>query len=380
MRELRVAIVGGGGFMGKAHSLAYAVAPLAADLGATIRKSVLVDATEEQATRAAASLGWESSATDWRAVVESDDIDIVDIVTPPGPHEEIALAAISAGKHVFCEKPITNDSVSAERMAVMAREAGVVNQVGFNYRHTPAIAFARQAIDEERIGRPLQFRASYLQEVGFYSDPNRWRAKKSTGGSGTVGDIGSHIIDIAQHLFGEIVSVSGQMRAISSDINAGWRSEEERLGDDLIDDVGMWHARFENGAVGSFVASSYSSGRKNRIAFDLDGSAGSIDFNWNDREEFKISYVDGSEDERGFRTVHTGPAHPDSWWKLAGLGTGYVEVAGIQLQKFVRSIVGGTSADPDFAVAAQVQRVVEAIDNSARRSSWVDVRPEGSGV
>src|SRR5690606_31288979 len=181
------------------------------------------------ARAAATALGWNSSATDWRAVIERDDIDIVDIVTPPQFHAEIAIAAMRAGKHVFCEKPISNDLAEAEEMARVAAESGVVTQAGFNYRHSSAIAFTRQLLEEGRLGRPLQFRGSYQQEVGFTASPDRWRAKKASGGSGATGDIGSHIIDMSQYLLGDIVEVSALLRSKDPAADSGWLDESTRL-------------------------------------------------------------------------------------------------------------------------------------------------------
>jgi len=374
VRELGVAIIGGG-FMGQAHSLAYAVAPISAELGATVRRAVLVDNDPAVAESAAARLGWDEWATDWREVIGRDDIDIVDICTPPQLHEEIALAAIAAGKHVFCEKPITNLSAEARVMVDAAREAGVVTQVGFNYRHTPAVAFARRLLDEGRLGVPLQFRGTYLQETGFYNtDPNRWRARKSTGGSGASGDIGSHVVDVSEYLLGDIVRVSALLRSKAAGADSGWRDDGERVGEDLIDDGGAWICEFASGAIGTFAASSYASGRKNRLFFELDASRGAVEFDWNSREEFRVSYVDEDSDHRGFRTVHTNTEHPDGWWRLAGLGMGYVEVSAIQFQKFVRAIVQGDDAmRPTFVHALHVQQVMDAVAESARTGSWVDV-------
>jgi predicted dehydrogenase len=369
VKELKVALVGAG-FMGKAHSLAYALAPIASELGAGVVKQVLVDANPEIAARAAGQLGWAESATDWREVVARPDIDIVDICTPPQFHAEIALAAIAAGKHVFCEKPITNDPAEAVRIAEVAAASGVVTQVGYNYRHTPAVSYAKQLLDEGRLGRPLQFRASYLQEVGFGSDPNRWRATKATGGSGTTGDIGSHIIDIAEHLFGDIVRVAARARSFDGE---GWRDDAERVEQDLIDDAAVWIAEFANGALGSFSVNQYASGRKNRVHYAFDASKAAVEFDWNDREAFRVSYVDEDADHRGFRTIHTNDQHPDGWWRLAGLGTGYVEVSAIQFQHFVRAIVDGTPSGPDFTRAAHVEEVVAAVHRAAQSDGWVEV-------
>jgi predicted dehydrogenase len=374
MRELKVGLIGGG-FMGRAHSLAYALAPIAADIGATVTKEVLVDATPELAAKLAQQLGWRSSSTDWRELVERPDIDIIDICTPPPFHAEIAFAAVAAGKHVFCEKPITNDSAEAARLTQAALDAGVVTQVGFNYRHAPAISFARNLLASGRLGTPLQFRASYLQEVGFGADPNRWRASRATGGSGAVGDIGSHIIDMAELMFGDIRRVSARIRTMAVG-ETGWAEEGGQVDDDgRIDDSGVWVAEFANGALGSFAVSSYASGRKNRVYFEADGTKGSVEFDWNSREELKVSYVDEAKDHKGFRTIHTNNEHPDGWWRLAGLGTGYPEISAIQFQKFIRAIVDGGQADPDFGQATHVQEVVEAIIAAAASDSWVDVAP-----
>lgn len=361
--------------MGQAHSLAYAIAPIGAPIGADIVKKVLVDTDAAVAEGAAARLGWQEWATDWREIVARDDIDIVDICTPPQFHQEIAEAAFAASKHVFCEKPITNDAVEAAEMVRAADASGLVNQVGFNYRHTPAIAFAKKLLDGGELGRPLMFRGSYLQEVGFYlTDPNRWRAKKSTGGSGTSGDIGSHIVDAAVYLLGDITRVSAILRSKEPGEAGGWRDESVRLGEDLIDDGGAWICEFASGAIGSFSASSYASGRKNRLFFELDGSRASVQFDWNRREEFVVSYVDEAPDHRGFRTVHTNTEHPDGWWRLAGLGLGYIEISAIQFQKFVRAIVDGdVGVRPDFATALHVQRVMDAVAESAQTGQWVDV-------
>jgi predicted dehydrogenase len=258
-------------------------------------------------------------------------------------------------------------------MARAAEQAGVTTQVGFNYRHTPAVGFAKQIIDVGRIGHPTQVRASYTQESAFGADSKRWRASKVTGGSGAVGDIGSHIIDMTQLLFGDIVRVCGLLRSWAGDGGQGWLLESERLSKDLVDDAGVWLAEFANGAIGSFAVNFFSSGRKNRIHTEFDGTLGAIEFDWNAREEFRVSYVDEEPDHMGFRTIHTNDKHPNGWWRLAGLGTGYPDISAIQMQEFIRAILAGTPGTPDFAAAAQVQRVVEAIAASAVSGQWVEV-------
>lgn len=376
LKELRVALIGGG-FMGRAHSLALAIAPLAEDLGVTVSKQVLVDATPELAEDLARRLGWTASSGSWEEVVASPDVDIVDICTPPGLHRDIAVAALRAGKHVFCEKPITNNAGEAEEMQAAATASGCVTQVGFNYRHTPAVTFSKQLLDSGRLGEPLQFRGSYLQDAAFNADPHRWRATRATGGSGMVGDIGSHILDIAELLFGDIARVCALTRSKGPNSADGWVSATAQESGDLLDDAGVWIAEFNNGAVGSFSVNGFASGRKNQISFGFDASRGAVEFDWNRREEFRVSYVDEPADHSGFRTIHTNNQHPNGWWRLAGLGTGYVDVMAIEFQKFLRAIVAGARAHPDFGDGARIQRIVEAVRASAATRQWsvVPARP-----
>lgn len=376
MTELKVALIGGG-FMGKAHSLAYALAPIGDDIGANVVKQVLVDVDEDVAKRQAKELGWAEYATDWRKVIERDDIDIIDVCTPPQFHAEIAIAAAEAGKHVFVEKPITNDSEEAARMAEVVARTGVKSQVGFNYRHAPAVEYTKQLLTAGKLGRPLLYRSTYLQGAGpnraAAAGPEPWRAKKATGGSGTVGDIGSHIIDSAEYLFGDITRVAA--RARSGDWDEGWYSEERRVGEDLVDRAAVWVAEFSNGTIGTFAVSGMASGRHNRVHWELDATKAAVEFVWNNLEEFRVSYVDEEPDHRGFRTIYTTNQHPNGWWSLPGIGTGYVDVSAIQFQKFVRRILGNEQPVPTFDTALHVQQVVEAVYKAAETDGWVDVPP-----
>jgi len=372
-REIRVALIGGGGFMGKAHSMAYALAPSVVDLDVTIVKHTLVDANADIAAAAAERLGWQNSSSDWRAVIASDDIDVVDIVTPPQFHQEIAMAALAAGKPVFCEKPITNDAAEATRMAEAAAESGLANQVGFNYRHTPAISLFKKLVDDGDLGTPLNFRATYMQDGAYFIDDFGWRATKRTGGSGAVGDIGSHIIDLAEYLNGPIVRVAAVMNTNGGAAGSTWLPEDERVSQDLTDDAGAWVAQFANGSTGTFSASFQAYGRKNQIRLELDGTKGAVEFDWNRREELKIARADDRPDDSGFKTVLVSDAHRDVWYPVAGIGIGYVEGSAIQLARFVEAAANGGTSRPDFADAAHVQSVVTAIQESARTGAWVKV-------
>ncbi len=373
MRELRVAVIGGGGFMGYVHSLGWALAPIAAETGARIRKTVLVEADDERAAAAASRHGWDEHSSDWRAVIARDDIDIVDIVTPPNSHREIALAAIAAGKHVFLEKPITNDAAEAREMTLAGRDAGVVTQVGFNYRHTPAVRYIRKLIDDGTLGRPLQFRVHYLQDLGFVAGDLGWRSKRSTGGSGASGDIGSHIVDLAEYLMGDVARVTSLVRAKRPGAENAWMTDAERVEGELLDDAALWLAEFESGAVGSFATSIFASGRKNRIFFELEATRGTVEFDWNRREEVRLSLTSDPDEQQGFRTIIMGDKHEDIWWPIGGIGTGYIDGTAIQLQKFVRAILAERGAAPDFASATHVQQVIDAVLASGVSHGWVDV-------
>lgn len=373
MKKINIALIGGGGFMGKAHSLAYAVAPILNDLGVSLVKHTLVDASAERAAKAAADFGWEHSSDSWQDVIADPNIDIIDIVTPPQFHKEIAVAAIRAGKAVFCEKPIANSEEDAREMAELAREYGVTAQVGFNYRHTPALTYLKKLIDEGELGEMMQFRASYLQDGHYFLDDFGWRGAKSTGGSGAVGDIGSHVIDIAEYLNGDIVRVCAQMRSNAGNAGQPWVDEQERSDRDLTDDAGTWLAEFANGSIGVFAVNFQAYGRKNRVAFELDATKGAAEFDWNRREVLKLGLATDSATQSGLKEIIVSEAHEDIWYPVAGIGLGYIESSAIQIKRFIASVIERTRPAPDFADALHVQQVVGAITESANAGRWVEV-------
>ncbi|MFT4123132.1 MAG: Gfo/Idh/MocA family oxidoreductase [Microbacteriaceae bacterium] len=367
MRQLRVALIGGGGFMGYAHSNAYELATLDTDIPARLVKQVLVEPDAERGATAAERLDWRESATDWRRVIERDDIDIVAIVTPPDSHAEIAIAAMRAGKHVLCEKPLANDADEAEDMWRVATEEGVVNQVGHNYRHTPALGYLKRLLSDGTLGRPLQLRISYLSEGGFDGPMFGWRGRRSTGGSGMSGDLGSHIIDIAVYLMGDIARVSGRL------VQDGRVMPAEHTDD--LDNAGLFLAEFAEGGLATFSYSVQSWRHYNHIRLELDAETGAAIFDWGARDQIQIALAADDTDAAGFRTVHLGPEHPDSWWRVTGLGTGYLEPAVNQVRRFLRAILDGGSSHPNFGEAAHVQRVVRALDESSSSGRWVEVAP-----
>ena len=385
-KTMNVAMIGGG-FMGKAHAMAYAAMPMffwpAPAL--PIRK-VVVDMTDGLAEDARARFGFEESSSDWRAAVCRDDIDVVDICTPNNVHAEIAIAAAKAGKHVICEKPLARTVDEARAMAEAVKSSGVVNMVAFNYRRTPAVALAKKFIDEGRIGQILNFRGTYLQDWSADPDgPLSWRFQKNIAGSGAVGDIGTHIVDLAHHLVGPIAEVNAitktyvPTRPIQSGgvdkLGASDKNADAPRGKVDVEDEITSLLKFDNGAVGSLEATRNAWGRNNFITLEIHGTKGSIHFNYERRDELQVMFADDPGDARGFRTIYTGPAHPfgDGLWPIPGLGIGYSETKIVECRDFFQAIVDGTEPTPNFDEALLIERVGDALIRSGQTGAWEKV-------
>ncbi|PZE19874.1 Gfo/Idh/MocA family protein [Paenibacillus xerothermodurans] len=384
MRKLNVAMIGGG-FMGKAHSIAYAGMPMFfwPAPAIPVRKAV-VDVNEEMAKTAAERYGFEAHYADWRRVIEDPSIDIIDIVTPNDSHAEIAIAAAKAGKHIICEKPLARNGEEAKSMLDAVKEAGVKHMVAFNYRRTPAIALARKYIEDGAIGKILNFRGTYLQD--WSADPNSplsWRFKKSVAGSGALGDIATHVIDIARYLVGDITEVmattntwikerpvqSGGVDKLGT-VKAAGDVKKEAV--DVDDEVSTF-LRFDSGAVGSIEATRNAWGRNNFITFEIHGESGSIFFNYERRDELQVCFEDDPGDRRGFRTIYTGPAHPygEALWPIPALGVGYTETKIVECHDFISSIVNDTEVSPNFYDGYRIAVISDAILESASSEKWV---------
>ncbi len=393
MKTLNVGVIGAG-FMGKAHSLAYAAMPMFFwPPPALPHRKIIAEITEDRAEEAARRFGYESHTADWRRVVEDRSIDIVDIATPNNTHPEIAIAALEAGKHVICEKPLARSSEEARTMYEAARKAGVVHMVAFNYRRTPAVALARKFIDEGAIGDILNFRGTYLQD--WSADPNSplsWRFQKDVAGSGALGDIGSHVLDLARYLAGEVVAVSAMLstyipyRPIQSGTADQLAAAEKLVGVPTapvdVDDEVVTLLRFANGAVGSMEATRNAYGRNNFLTFEIHGTTGSIHFNYERRDELQVFFASDPADRRGFRTIYTGPAHPygGGLWPIPALGIGYGETKIIECHDLFKAIVDGTPASPDFRDGYQIARIEAAIQDSSADKVWVDIPPLEDGA
>ncbi|MEV6168434.1 Gfo/Idh/MocA family oxidoreductase [Streptomyces sp. NPDC051954] len=379
---LRVGMVGYA-FMGAAHSQGWRTAGRVFDLPLRPELTAICG-RDGAAVRAAADRhGWATAETDWRALIARDDIDLVDICTPGDSHAEIAVAALAAGKHVLCEKPLANTVEEAEAMTVAARaavERGQLAMVGFNYRRVPATALARQMIADGRLGGLRHIRVTYLQDWLVDPDfPLTWRLRKELAGSGALGDLGAHIIDLAQYLAGEqLTGVSaitetfvrerplpgGAVKGLAAVSAAG-------TGAVTVDDAALFTGRFPSGALASFEATRYATGRKNALRIELNGERGSLAFDLERLNE--LSYHDGTEPgtHAGFRRILvTEPDHPylDAWWP-PGHGLGYEHTFVHQARDLVHAIAEGRQPQPSFADGLQVQRVLAAVEESAEKNS-----------
>ncbi|WP_371663682.1 Gfo/Idh/MocA family protein [Streptomyces sp. NBC_00280] len=381
-------------FMGAAHSQGWRTVGHVFDLP---RRPALaaICGRDPGAVRAAANRhGWAAAETDWRALIERDDVDLVDICTPGDSHAEIALAALAAGKHVLCEKPLANTVEEAMAMTEAAEEAerrGQLAMVGFNYRRLPATALARSMVAEGRLGTLRHVRVTYLQD--WLVDPEfplTWRLRKEAAGSGALGDLGAHIVDLAQYLVGEpLAGVSAltetfvRQRPLPGGPTSGLTATATAgAGQVTVDDAAVFTGRFTSGALASFEATRYATGRKNALRIELNGERGSLAFDLERLNE--LTYHDGTEPatHAGFRRILvTEPDHPylDAWWP-PGHGLGYEHSFVHQARDLVLAIAEGSRPRPSFAEGLQVQRVLAAVEESAEKNSVYTPIPVSSAT
>jgi predicted dehydrogenase len=371
MRKLNIAMIGYK-FMGKAHSNAWRQVGRFFDTPFEPVLKVVCGRNEPEVRQAADSLGWLEAATNWEEVVRRDDVDVVDVCTPGDTHEPIAVAAAEARKVVFCEKPLANTLAEAERMLGAVEANGVIHMICHNYRRAPAVALAKRLIDEGRIGRIHHFRGTYLQD--WIVDPNFprvWRLERSKAGSGALGDIASHSIDLARYLVGEITEVSGLLETFV---------KERPLPDDPstrapvdVDDAALALLRFEGGAVGTVEGTRFAPGRKNYNRFEINGSKGSVAFDLERMNELEL-YVEEGPDS-GFRTIMvTDATHPyvAGWWPPGHI-IGYEHTFTHTVLDLLRAVDEQKLPTPNFADGVRNQRVLDAIERAAASRSWETV-------
>ncbi|WP_406075488.1 Gfo/Idh/MocA family protein [Micromonospora sp. NBC_01638] len=379
-------------FMGAAHSQAWRTVNRVYDLPARARMALICGRDTAKVADAADRLGWDAYTTDWRDLINRDDIDVVDVCTPGDSHAEIALAALAAGKHVLCEKPLANSVAEARAMtaaADVARAAGVRSMCGFNYRRVPAVAMMRQMVADGRLGVIRHVRAVYLQD--WIVDPQFplvWRLQKDRAGSGALGDIGAHIIDLTQFVTGQRISgVSAvtetfvkerPLPAESSGLAATVDGNTSPTGPVTVDDAAVFVARLDGGALATYEASRFATGRKNALRVEINGSLGSVVFDLERLNELEFYDATRPGVEQGFtRILVTESEHPymSAWWPPGHI-IGYEHSFTHQMRDFIEAVATDVDPAPSFADALQVQLVLEAVTRSAELgSSWTEVEP-----
>ncbi|WP_410811453.1 Gfo/Idh/MocA family protein [Micromonospora sp. 067-2] len=390
-------------FMGAAHSQAWRTVNRVFDLPARARMALICGRDTGKVADAADRLGWDAYTTDWRDLINRDDIDVVDVCTPGDSHAEIALAALAAGKHVLCEKPLANTVAEARAMtaaAETARVAGVRSMCGFNYRRVPAVTMMRQMVADGRLGVIRHVRATYLQD--WIVDPQFplvWRLQKDRAGSGALGDIGAHIIDLTQFVTGQrITGVSAVTETFVKErpLPAGSSGLAATLdgggpvdgngpttGRVTVDDAAVFVARLDGGALATYEASRFATGRKNALRVEINGSLGSVVFDLERLNELEFYDATRPTVEQGFnRILVTEGEHPymSAWWPPGHI-IGYEHSFTHQMRDFVEAIATGVDPTPSFADALQVQLVLDAVTRSAEiGSSWTEVEPALAAV
>ncbi|CAM3430570.1 Gfo/Idh/MocA family protein [Marinicrinis lubricantis] len=383
MKEIGIGMIGYK-FMGKAHSHAYKDLNMFFPDAPVPKMNVICGRNEEGVRQAQRQFGWDNYATDWRQLLDRDDIDLIDINAPSDAHKEIALAAAASKKHLFCEKPLALSLADAREMLDAAEKHGVKHMVGFNYRFAPAVQLAKKLVDEGRLGKIYHFRAWFLQDwILDPSFPLVWRLQKEVAGSGSHGDLGAHIIDLAHFLIGDMTEVIGmnetfvKERPIPSAMTglSAKSSDSSAKGPVTVDDATLFMSRFACGALGSFEATRFAAGHRCTNSFEINGSKGSVKFDFERMNELQVYFTDDAEDVQGFRrVVATDPAHAymDAWWP-AGHTIGYEHTFIHEVLELMHALEEDRQPVPNFADGVKCQQVLEAVDLSIAERRWVSV-------
>ncbi|MFE4712516.1 Gfo/Idh/MocA family protein [Paenibacillus sp. NPDC056722] len=383
MKQLRIGMIGYK-FMGKAHSNAYKTLPMFFPQALKPEMSVLCGRNAEDLQEAATRLGWQDTVTDWHELVTRDDIDLVDINAPSNVHKEIALAAAKAGKHLFCEKPLALSLADSREMLQAAEEAGVAHMVGFNYRFSPAVRLAKKLVESGRLGKIHHFRAWFLQD--WILDPEFplvWRLQKEIAGSGSLGDLGAHLIDLAHFLVGDVEEVIGMSetfikeRPLATEMTGltAKGSGGGPRGEVTVDDATLFMARFANGAIGSFEATRFAAGHRSTNSFEINGSLGSVRFDFERMNELEVFLTSDDEDIQGFRRVlATDPVHEyaAAWWPT-GHTIGFEHTFIHEVLELSNAIEEGRQPEPNFRDGVKCQAVLEAVERSIEERRWVSL-------
>jgi len=383
MQDINIAIIGHR-FMGKAHSNAWRQVRRFFPGNLWPRMKVLCGkACNEELEATAAQFGWEEFDCEWRRVIERDDIQVVDIATPGNLHAPMVIAAAQAGKHIICEKPLANTLAEAKAMLRAVEKAGVKHMVNFNYRRVPAVAFARKLIEDGKLGHIYHYHGAYLQD--WIMDPNFplvWRLEKKFAGSGALGDIGAHAIDLAQYLNGDVQTVIGQLttfikeRPLVGEGAGSWGAKRSKgKGRVTVDDDANFLARFRNGSVGVFESSRFAGGRRNYNTFQIYGSKGSVAFNLERMNEIEFYDATAEQAHQGYKTTQvTESVHPyvEAWWPPGHI-IGYEHTFVHAIHDFLTALEKDTMPSPNFKDGVKNQAVLDAVERSAKSGKWEKV-------
>ena len=367
--KLRIGLIGTG-FMGKAHVFGFASAPRVFELPYDLDLHTVVDITPEAAARAAQTLGFANSTANWRDIITNPDIDVVDITAPNALHKEMALAAIAAGKHVYCEKPLAALASDAREMADAAEAKGIKTQVGFNYLCNPMLGLAREMIAAGELGEIRGYRGLHAEDyMADVSGPYTFRHDPS--GGGALADIGSHALATAEYLCGPIVRVMGDCVTMIHDRPDG-RGGRKAV---TVDDVGRAFLRFENGATGSIEGNWIATGRKMQHDFEVYGTRGALAFS---QEHFNVLHYFNTADAKGrqgFRRIEAGPDHAPYglFCVAAGHQLGFNDLKAIEVAGYINAIAGKSPEPFNFRAGLRIQSLVETIQRSSAAQSWLDV-------
>ena len=384
-KTLRIGMIGYK-FMGKAHSNAWRqVNRFFPDLPAQVELDTICGRNEKAVEAARKSLGWKRAETDWRAVVDDPSINVIDINTPNDTHAEIAIAAAKSGKAILCEKPLARGVGEASKMVAAVKTAKVVNMVCHNYRRIPAVALAKRMIEDGELGdRIYHYRARYAQEwLANPEFPLVWRLQKKIAGSGTHGDIDAHIIDLGRYLVGELKEVCGMMETFTK-TRPLWEEgtappsaqKNGKKGKVTVDDAVSWIGRFKNGAVANLEATRFAWGRKNNITFEINGEKGSLFFDFEDMNRLKYFRAEDAQHRRGFTDIivtdRVEHEYVGNWWPPGHI-IGYEHTFVHTIADFVRAVAKGKSVHPTFEDGLKNERVLDAVEESAKTRQWVKV-------
>ena len=377
MKPLNIGMIGYG-FMGRAHSNAFRKAGNFFPLDRTIVLKAACGRDGAKTKSFADTWGYESTETDWRALIARDDIDLIDIAAPNNVHAEIALAAAKAGQMILCEKPLAMNPAEAVKMVAAVEKAKVPNMVWYNYRRIPAVTLAKQLIDEGKLGKIFHYRAKFLQDWTINADvpqggPGTWRLDASVAGSGVTGDLLAHCIDTALWLNGGISSVTAMTETFVKERKHALTGKKQKVG---IDDASAFLARFANGSLATFEATRYARGHKALYTFEINGEHASIF--WDLHDLHRLQYFDHKDasNVRGWRSIHVSDGdqpYMKNWW-VPGLQIGYEHSFVHQVADFVAGLSSGKPASPTFRDGLATDYVTDAVLKSAKSQRWVNVK------